>query len=249
MKTLIAVPSKDRVETLKKYTFSWLCLITEIDYKIFVEPQDFEKYKETGIPEEKLFNIGQDNQGLAYSKSQIVNYSKENGYDLVFKVDDDIRCFTDFRKSTTPEKTAELLTNFIKYVEPKFEESNLGGITFPYSFEMFEQIAWEKTKRMQTCYLIRTDLLVPSVQGISVFEDFAVGLNALTKGFLLLRYGLLGQNMGVKVGGGTGGHQSFDRSEKAKQEVELLRKIYPPLDFRRVNKPWKIEPDLRSVKL
>ena len=33
------------------------------------------------------------------------------------------------------------------------------------------------------------------------------------------------------------------------QKYELLRKIYPPLVFRKVNKPWEIEPDLRSVKI
>ena len=55
--------------------------------------------------------------------------------------------------------------------------------------------------------------------------------------------------MGVKVVGGTGGHQSFDRKEQALSEVEELRKIYPPLAFRAVDKSWGIEPDLSSVKI
>ena len=46
-----------------------------------------------------------------------------------------------------------------------------------------------------------------------------------------------------------GGMFDFDRSKLVTQEAELLRKIYPPLIFRKVDKPWKIEPDMKSIKL
>lgn len=246
MKILIAVPSKNRMETLEKFTYQWLKLLS-FDWKIFVEPQDFEKYANVAT---NLISIEKDNQGFSYVKSFIKNYAEKNGYDLVFKVDDDIKCFTDFRKNTTPEKTAELLTEFInEKVMKGFENPLLGAISFPYSFEMFEKKEWTKSKRIQTCYICRTEYVQQPILGISVFEDFAVGIKILTDGKIILKYGLLGQNMGVKVGGGTGGHQDFDRNEQALKEVDLLRKIYPPLKFKKVSKAWSVEPDLRSVKL
>ena len=59
----------------------------------------------------------------------------------------------------------------------------------------------------------------------------------------------MGQDNGVAVGEGTGGLQDFDRSQLAEIEAEQLRKMYPPLTFRKVDKPWKIEPDVKSIKL
>lgn len=249
MKILLTVPSKDRVETLKKFTFPWLSLIKH-HWAIFVEPQDFAKYK-AEFPWEHIVVMDSDNQGLGYAKDYIQKFAEENGYDLIFKIDDDIKCFTDFRHSLSPEETAVMIDGFLdKQAIPLFENKDLlGAIAFPYSFEMYEPVEWNKTKRVQTAYICRTKYVAQPIKGISVFEDFAVGLQIMVAGDVILKYGMIGINMGVKVGGGTGGHQSFNRAEKALLEVPLLRKIYPPLKFKKVQKEWQIEPDLRSVKL
>lgn len=248
MKLLVAIPSKNRTETLMKYTWSWAKDLNQ-DVKIFVEPQDFPLYVEAGFPADDMIELDKNDQGLGYAKRFIQEYAFKNGYDVIFKLDDDTRGFTDFRKKIPTEQVPELVDKVLSEVMNVFEENeNLGAVAFPYSFHLFDEKKWEKVKKVQSSYLVRTGLLCPPHQ-FSVFEDFAVGLNCLVSNFKVMKYGLIGQDVGVKVGAGTGGLQDFDRSALAEKEAELLRTMYPPLMFKKVDKPWKIEPDMRSIKL
>lgn len=244
MKILIAIPSKDRVDIFKRNAWQWL-IYTGLEYKVFIEPQDQEKYK--GLVD--IVIMDKNNQGLGYAKQCIKQYAQQNGYDFIFKVDDDVRGFTNYRKKLPPQEAGQWLAQVIEDIKQAFEQyPEIKAVGFPYSFEMYEKKHWEVTKRLQTAYIVRTqDFHVNP--GISVFEDFAAALSIIAGGGIVMRYGLAGIDMGVKVGGGTGGHQSFDRFEQAKKELDLLRKIYPPLNFRKVDKPWKIEPDIGSISI
>ena len=247
MKLLIAIPSKNRIEILKDNALAWVPSCG-IDWKVFVEPQDMDKYSQA-IAVDKLVDIRQNDQGLGYAKQFIKDYALKANYSHIFKIDDDVKGFTNYRKKLDPPRTAKWVSEFLLDISKAMEEKQqIKCVAFPYSFEMYDRIKWEVVKRVQTAYLIQTDWLYVNPK-VSVFEDFATGLNVLVQGGLILRYGLAGINMGVKVGGGTGGHQSFDRYDKAMNELDELRLLYPPLNFRQVNKPWKIEPDLSSVDL
>jgi TET-associated glycosyltransferase-like protein len=247
LKILLAVPSKARADVLAKYTYPWASLLP-FELKIFVEPQDKDKYYPK-FPGNNVVVLLDSNKGLGYAKSCIKKYAETYGYDLIFKLDDDIQCFTDFRKRLKPEQCAEFLTKLIpQFIESFEKHPSLSAISFPYNFEMYDKFKFLKTKRIQTAYIVRTEFFSVDPE-ISVFEDFAVGLNILAQGGKIMKYGMTGIECGVKVGGGEGGHQSFDRAQKALEEQVLLRKIYPPLGFRKVDKPWKYEPDIASVKL
>lgn len=247
MKILIAIPSKKRAEILKKNALSWVTL-TGMDYKIFIEAEDCIDYTRTLKEEEKIWILPEDNRGLGYSKTIIKQYAERNGYDLIFKIDDDVSGWTDFRTKLNPEQSAERFKSIVLECVHLFENhKDVAVISFPYAFQMFEQVQFKKTKRVQTAYICRTEDFHAD-ENISVFEDFAVGLKVVTSNKLVMIYGMSGIQMGVKVGGGTGGHQSFDREAQALKEIELLRKIYPPLAFRMVDKIWKYEPDMRSIK-
>lgn len=257
MKILIAIPSKNRVETLAKCALPWVVMLDEVAdlsdeivWKVFVEPQDIEKYN-TIIAMDKLVNIQDNNRGLGYAKNFIKNYAIENGYDLILKLDDDVKGFTKMRAGfKTPTEASENFAFLCNKIVPIFQDyANLGAVAFPYNNELYELgSTFEKTKRLQTTYFIRPELFAVD-PAINVFEDFATGLNVLVKNKVLLKYKWAGQVLGVKVGGGTGGHQAYDRKEQAYKEIELLRKIYPPLKFRKVDKPWEVEPDIKSIKL
>ena len=247
MKLLIAIPSKNRVDVLEKNAMQWVPL-TGIDWMVFVEPQDADKYAHFNLSNHG-FVLPENNKGLGYAKSQIKKYAIENGYTHIFKIDDDVQGFTKYRQRLFKEVTAEWVKEFITDIKSVFERySKVKAVAFPYAFEMYELKKWETAKRIQTAYICRIEDFHAD-EKISVFEDFASGLKIITAGGAILKYCMAGIEMGVKVGGGTGGHQSFDRFEQAKKEAEELRKIYPPLNFRRVNKPWKIEPDMSSVTL
>ncbi len=247
MKLLIAIPSKNRIDILASNALKWVPY-SGVDWKVFVEPQDLMQYQRY-ISESNIIVLPENNKGLGYSKQIIKEYAKAGGYTHIFKIDDDVRGFTKWRQRLSDEAMTTWFREIMFDVEKAFDiYSQVRAVSFPYGFEMYEKKKWEVTKRIQTAYIVATESLYVD-PAISVFEDFATGLHIMAKGGLILKYGMAGINMGVKVGGGTGGHQSYDRCLQAINEVEPLRKIYPALNFRKVDKPWKIEPDLSSVKL
>ena len=90
-KLLIAVPSKNRVDTLTRYTWAWAKTL-KFDVRVFVEPQDEAKYK-LAFPDAVIVNIGANNMGLGYAKKQIHECARNGGYDVIFKLDDDTAGF------------------------------------------------------------------------------------------------------------------------------------------------------------
>lgn len=246
MKLLIAVPSKNRVEILKQNALKWLPTCG-YDWAVFVEPQDFEAYKD--IVPKNILTLAENSRGLGYAKAFIKQYAKANGYTHIFKVDDDVRGFTKWRQNLSDEAHSLWFREFMQEITNSLQlHPVVKAVCFPYRFEMYEKRKWHLAKRIQTAYIVETESLYVD-PAISVFEDFATGLKIVVDGNAIMRYGLAGIKMGVKVGGGTGGHQSFDRYEQAMKEIEPLRKLYPALSFRKVDKPWKIEPDMTSVLL
>lgn len=253
MKILIAIPSKDRTDILGKNAWEWAKLLP-FDVALFVEPQEYQKYSlrfgsHSGNTHQHIVPLQDSNRGLGYAKQCIQAYALKNGYEIVFKIDDDVAGFSDFRNRHNSAETASFIEARIRQYQILFRtKPRLGVIGFPYEFQMFERKGMVPTKRVQTAYICRTDLLCPDPE-ISVFEDFAVGINALVKGSAVIVDTSVGIQLGVGVGKGTGGHQSFNRLERAKKEVDMLRRIYPPLQFKEVEKDWGLEPDLRSIKL
>lgn len=246
MKILIAVPSKRRAETLAKYTMKWLPLVGS-DYKIFVEKEDLDSYAQV-VPNEQIIVLPDSNRGLGFSKSIIRKYAETHGYDTIAKIDDDIQGWTEFRKRLDPEQSALKFIEILQEVDKMFDnDADTVVISFPYAFQMFEQKRWSKSKRVQTCFITRIEYF-HGIPELSVFEDFAVGVNAIVKGKKVMMYGNSGQILGVQVGKGAGGLQSFNRKNQTSEAIQILQKMYPALTCRKVDKDWDFEPDLRSVK-
>ena len=244
MKLLIAVPSKGRPEQIQKYTLSWL-KFSKYPYKIFVEPQELSLYGENTI------SIEQSDQGLGYAKEFIHKYAVENGYDVIFKVDDDVMgwCGASRGGSKRGVEGAVLFDETIDDCLEEFEKhESIKAIGFPYRFQMFETSKWTGVnQRLQSCYIVRTDSLYPD-RRISVFEDFHTFISIRVNGGNTLRYGWAGQDI-QDVGSNNGGHQLFDRRERALQEAKLLRQVLPSLQFRKVDRAWGFEPDMRNKVL
>lgn len=246
---MICIPSKNRVEILKKNAWKWAQHLGD-SVRIFVEPQDMDEYA-LNFPIEQLVNIGQNGKGLGFVKKFMRRWCIENGIELVFKCDDDLKGFSEKRQVLNPEKSAEYFNKkYYEFVKLFKERANLKAIALPYSFMMFKvDEEWDKVKKVQSSYFVRTEYLSHDSFEFSTFEDFSVGLMIVADGGVVLKNNFMGQLVGVPVGEGAGGCQDFNRENQAKIEIELLRKIYPPLAFKKVDKAWKVEPDMRSIKL
>ncbi len=254
MKLLIAVPSKGRADKIIKHTMRWLPR-TGFEVRVFVEPQELEKYKErlehgnydnrVHFPTEHVIDIGENDKGLGFVKSFIKQYALDNGYELVFKMDDDTLRFKGRGKNKVDD---EMVMDFAGMVgqcrKTMSEYPDVGAIGFPYRNELFEPKRWSSINaRLQSCYIIRTELLQG---GFSAFEDFAQYMHIRSLNKNTLRYGLLGIDS-APVGVNKGGCQDFDREAQAKDELERMREIYPALQIKKVQgKSWSFEPKLEG---
>lgn len=253
MKLLIAVPSKGRADSIIKRTMRWLPRVG-FDVRVFVEPQEFDKYKERlehgnydnrvyFDTEKHLIDIGENDKGLSFVKGYIKQYALENGYDLVFKMDDDVLRFN-ARGKNKPDD--EMVMDFAGMVgicrKTMGEYPDVGAIGFGYRNELFNPKRWvSMNSRLQTCYIIRTELLQ---NGFNTTEDFAQYLYIRSLNKVTLRYGMLGIDC-ADVGKNKGGLQMFDRSKQFDEEVDKLKEIYPALQFKKVEgKDWQYEPVL-----
>lgn len=203
-----------------------------LDYRIFVEPQDYEQYKFDNV-----VVLDANDKGLGYATSFAKNYAEDNGYDLVFKIDDDT-------------KSIGKIEDDIEQVLNSFRLKKVGAVVFPYSFEWYaktEKLFTKVNKRIQTCYIIRTKLWRPS-KDVSTFEDFYE--------YLLLRndnYDTLYCSRHLidcaPVGGGSGGLQVFDRSDMALKEINIFKSIDPTIKvISKPDKAWKYEPKFTDKK-
>ena len=203
-----------------------------LDYKVFVEPQEANQYKYSNV-----VLLGGNNKGLGYATSFAREYAETNGYDLYFRIDDDVKGIGE-------------IENDIDKILKVFEIDKVGAVVFPYSFEWYaktSKLFTRLNKRTQTCYIIRTKLFRPD-QRVSTFDDFYQ--------YLLLRkdnYDTLYCSRHLidcaPVGGGTGGLQSFDRSRMALNEINIFKSIDSTIKVvSKPDKPWKYEPKFTGKK-
>jgi hypothetical protein len=252
MKLLIAIPSKGRANTIFKHTMRWVTR-TGFDVKVFVEPQELEAYRESAkdgnyqhyldVKDDQFIDIGANDKGLGYAKGFIKKYAIEHGYNLVFKLDDDVNRFNSRGKNKPDEEMIILFSTMVGACRKAFGRyPDVAAIGFPYRNELFEPKLWSAINaRLQSCYIIKPEYILDE---FNTFEDFAQYLNIRAQNKVTLRYGLLGIDA-AEVGANKGGLQLFNREDQMNEELPKLRKIYPALEFKPVKgKNWSIEPVL-----
>lgn len=246
MKLLIAVPSKGRAALFQKRTFRWLPDLG-YDYQVFVEPQELEAYR---LITSQVINVGANDRGLWYCKQSIQQYAQEHGYDVVFKMDDDINSWSTGYGLRNHDSTMEALGKTIPICMDKFERnSQVGAIGFNYAIFMHPNGSekWSINQRLQTAYMVRTDSMYVK-EDVSTFEDYYTCLMIWLNGGYTLRCNLAGIQVSG-VGKEKGGLQMFDRAKLAEKELEIMRQIYSALRVKRVkNKTWTHEPDFTAIK-
>jgi hypothetical protein len=231
-KVLCCIPSKGRPDNIEKYVKPLMAKL-QLPYKVFIEPQDKEHYPQN----DNIHVIPDNNMGLGYVSTHMKAYAEENGYELIFRVDDDVAAI-----GTLEEDMKAVLT--------VFKVPQIKAVCFPYDFEWYaitKKLFSRVNKRIQTCYIIRASSFNPRPQ-IKCFEDFYYFLDIITnKGKTLYC-----SRHGIKcpaVGSNKGGLQAFDRSELAKASIKIFKGIDPTIDV--IHKPdraWKIEPKFTHKK-
>ena len=253
MKLLIAIPSKGRADTIFKRTMRWAPRLG-YDVKVFVEPQEIASYRtlaedgnyknRTAITDDSFVDIGKNDGGISYVMSFIKQYAVDNGYDLVFKMDDDVMRFTGRGKSKPDDLMIIEFSAMVGKCRVTFGKyPDVAAIGFPYRNELFELKQWVGINmRLQTCYIVRTEMM--HSLGVNMMEDFAQYVYIRTQNKNTLRYGLLGIDA-ADVGKTAGGMQMFNQKELAEETCKRLKELHPAMQFKKVEgKNWSIEPVL-----
>jgi hypothetical protein len=84
MNCLVAIPSKSRPENIKSFVLPFVKRLN-LDYKIFVEPQEINSYNFENVVSHEENNIG-----LGGALVSIKKYAEKNNYDVILKLDDDV---------------------------------------------------------------------------------------------------------------------------------------------------------------
>lgn len=250
MKVLISIPSKARPYDLQKTILKWLPQV-KTDWKVFVEPQDYKHYKLT-IPNENLVNIGQDNMGIGYVMHFIGIYAIENGYDLVCRVDDDCSGFISKHFGDGKSgQSAEIIDNALNDILPDFmNDKHLGAVRFldPKN-HLWESIGKKRKYTHKNCelfhgWIIRPEILLFINENVKHNDDVALYLYSLKNGYYTLLYGRIGVQF--KDGTNKGGFQVLDRTALTKQTLEYLRKDFPKLTTKPIDRWYKIDLDISA---
>lgn len=237
MKLLIVIPSKRHSEAIFKRTLKWVTR-TGFDVRIFVEPQELEAYREaarnanyenyTSISDDMFIDIGRDNTDLGYAKGFMKRYAEENGYELVFKLDDDIKRFHGQGKVKPIDSMIIDFSVLVGHCRSAFGRyKDLAAISFDYGKEVQELKQWTAINPpLNSSYIIKTEYMQ---EGFSSTENFAQYLYIRSLDKVTLRYGLLAIDV-ANVDDRIGGWHKSNYLEKLEEELPRLKQIYPNLD-------------------
>lgn len=252
MRMLIAIPSKARAQTIAKKTMAYVPHLG-IDYRVFVEPQDYDSYAVT-VGEHALTRLDANDCGLGYAKVAMHDYAVMHGYEAIFKLDDDIEFWSpghgtaQSNRATTSDTLRRTLAQISDLLMRKLLVQAV-GFTYKTFMHPNSVMAWSMNGKLQTAYVCRTESFA-SHPNISTFEDFYTTLSIWVNGGVTMRYARAGMALsgGKYIGLNTGGLQCFDRKLLAEAEIGYFRALFPPLKIKRVDRPWGIEPDMAAAR-
>lgn len=247
LKLLIAVPSKNRYgeKQILRNTFSWL-KYSKYDFRIFVEPSEYEKYCEV-LGKENVVSIEENDVNLGGSKVYIQKWASKNGYDLIMKCDDDIWNWRDFKNGWYPyfgktsgipmEERKRACAEFIfdKAMQDSIElfekREEVGMVGYLFGQMMFHKpgTKWiTYNGRPNGIFMARTNLFAPKRQEeVHQFEDFFTWYSARKLGFVCPIYGLAGFHVDGNYGVNSGGMQDFNRKKMLAKSIRVLNEIWP----------------------
>jgi len=135
MRLPIYIPSKGRPDSR---------LLTELlemnaNYKVVVEPQDYEDYHKAGHTG-KIIMLPENDQGIAYARNFIIISAEAYGNDWFWMLDDDLKFYTVAGGKCIPARCIDVL----KHAEQYFlGAENVGQVALEY-----RQFAWSATREI-----------------------------------------------------------------------------------------------------
>jgi glycosyltransferase involved in cell wall biosynthesis len=217
-KYTIYIPSKGRARTNKATR-----TLSGLNYKLVVEPQDYDEYCLIHSSE-RVVRLDKNNQGLAYARNFIKQYSRTIGEEYHWQVDDDIEVFK-FRKKNVDKNekvNAIFAVSIVEYCTDMFTNVAVSGINSD-TFAFSRSNAVQKNKLTCQCVLVNNSFDIDWAYG--GVEDWHYTLLSLEKGYCTLAFDHIMTHSpppGKQAGGNTNTHYSDNILKPMLQEFVTL---------------------------
>jgi hypothetical protein len=240
MKTLIAIPSYNRPYEIEKRTLYW---VRQMNYHwaVFVYESQAKYYRQ--ITGRNHIVTCEDGLGLVGKMKKVHEYAELNNYDLVLKIDDDMKFSRDGAKKTD---AAQVCTDYLDEVIPLFnEEVGLINVAKPMSYRYGPKEGFKIRKSpIYGNYLVRTSLMKNLRAELLLFDDLWVSVETKLAGLKILQY--MGAYEDAITHKNAGGLQSYDRDELGRRSYEYAKTIYPKIEILKDSKHKKFDISVKN---
>lgn len=220
MKPLL-IPSKNRADS-KLFN---LLAKDNINFKIVIEPQDENNYRNKGW-DKNLLLLPENNRGLVYSRNFILNYARKNNIEWLWMCDDDVKGF--YQTINNKNQSISPLTAFNLAEEKFISRKNIAQCSMEY-----QQYAWSQKKDIITnsycdvvvCININNTIGINYRQQVILKEDRDFTLQCLSLGYDVIRTGKISFGC-PKNGSNKGGLYDVYRTGLEKDSVNNMCKLW-----------------------
>ena len=220
VKYSVYIPSKDRAVTILS---AKMLHNFNVPFKIVIEPQDKEKYcAEFKI--EQLLVMNENDQGIAYARNFIKDYSIKNGEKFHWQIDDNIKNLGVRLNGKSLKFPANQVLSMVESVTDLYD--NVGGSSIMHEAFVFSQTTQINVNRqVYTAMLLNND--VPYRFRGGVIEDTDYNMQMLTNGYCTLLFTQLFMKK-MTTGSMTGGNTDIHYGEGGRLiKVEKLAELWP----------------------
>lgn len=201
-----------------------------IEYFYMVEPQDYQDYYQKFG--NKVINIGKDDAGIYFVRNFCIEWSKQNGYDMHWQIDDDLRNFyyrpMNHFKGTRDRQLINNPLEMILHIEDIAQRCvNYGAGCITHDGFAFSKKNDIDINKMVYCFhLINNDINARYKPNTSEDIDFSV--QVLMEGYVTMifnTYSFTTPQSG-KIKGGCNSSMDYMNDGRYKRNIELC-KTYP----------------------
>ena len=221
MRLLLAIPSHNRAYSCMKKLF-WLKDF-QYDWKIFCE-QDQAMYYTQSVGESNIVETP-NGSGLMGQIYHIGRYADQKNYDLVLKMDDDMRFHLDKGKK---EDTHNVVSDYCDKAIEQFKSESIGLITvskyMEYRYGKREGFIL-RNRAVYGNYMTRTKYLLKMIPELLLFDDLWISIECQLDGKEILTY--LEAYEDALTHTNAGGLQTYNRDEMSRQSFLIASDIYP----------------------
>jgi hypothetical protein len=218
-KYVIYIPTKGR-SNLTKTTQT----IDGLNYKLVVEPQDYDAYRKI-YSSDRVVVLDKNDQGLAYARNYIKQYSRAQGEHKHWQLDDDIDTFLIRKQFSDKNQPVEplLCISIVEKCMDMFSNVAISGIcSSPFAFS--KRYAVKENRLAYQCVLV--DNSVDIEWTMSPTEDWVYTLSVLEAGYCTLAFHHIMQHSAptMKLPGGC---SSDYVNDNRKRSYELFIDAWP----------------------